>query len=406
MELGVPPQALTAAIAQYDGQTINFEPARIAEVIMTAVGTSLQGPRLMLADLHVHCLHNAAAPFTLDHLLQARTALLDAVIWLCLPPATRGVPVPREAAFVVEPVNYNQLARSLAAQAMFILLRGKHSDAAGTAIGPDIPNIIHLLLGDLGSPNAMCTRVASFGLEKIGTSWVRHIDLPALAAPWQSRLALGLAGYRYLSVFRYYRPERAVSNLELRAWFWVAQLARAPLDWDLVVATRNPALMQRLFSLNKGCMSLIARCLNAATIANLVQSRILFAAPVDQPRDHYWRTWPDLDSINLVSPVFLPAGQNPETAIYAVNAALQFVRAGEVHGQANLAANEPVPEGGDLPPQNPQPAPQNQGQQGGAQGGIGGGQGGIGAGGVGGGLFGGAQQPPALGNQQDRANVN
>lgn len=340
MEIPEDVDNIVAQVIALEGDRVRFQPARLARLIAAAVSSAMIGPKLMLSDLTITIVHNQGADPDLSQLMAGGTKLLDACIWLSLGRPAARPPVRQEPGWVQPVLDMATITASLAAQIMFIMIRGACSRSATGVEGVDVPSIIHQQFPGIGTPLIMCQRIASFDLSKLGTGWVSAFPWVGVSEVLKSRLALGVAGYRYLTLFRYYEPIATSSNLERRAWLWLRQLARAPLDWSICVPSRSQLIVEQLKSLNKGCTSLLARCLSEATKAEMLASKLIPAALLDVPRNRYWRDWPNIDNLVLNTPVFLPAGGAQNVQVHAVSAVFRFMQNGVDVGPAQLGVEE------------------------------------------------------------------
>jgi len=146
--------------------------------------------------------------------------------------------------------------------------------------------------------------LTSLQINKIPTSWARHITFTNLSDEAKNRIALGAAGQRYLQAITYIREgdyndgqehSRAFLNA-LRAW------TAGKVWWDLHPISKSQNVITVTKSLNKSIEDCLAVALKPEAIQRLVGAKILHHAPVEQPAHAQWRSF----ETNLLPPLSHP----------------------------------------------------------------------------------------------------
>jgi len=215
----------------------------------------------------------------------------DVLIFLAMDPGNRPQMQEIDEAHVEPPVSYGDIARAMFVQYFFILTRGRASQANSANLGSDMPKFLHTVLNCTETPLVYHDRLASFDLHKMGYEWVKHVPFQNIAREAYSRFGLGVAGYRMLSPFKLLRP-RAGINQNLQDAYQVAySMATNSASWDIHPATRNNAILQTYGPLNANLGNLMLEIFETAELQALVNRKVLFQMPVNDPSATQYRTW-------------------------------------------------------------------------------------------------------------------
>lgn len=258
-----------------------------------------------VGDLNVFGSADGAPPADVAEAMKWGTKVFDAMFYFALEDARR----PRVAGGVDGTATFGAdviiAKKRLLWMSIFLMLRGSYPSSAGNAVGTDVPAFLRNICGMNESPAATADGLASFDLMNVGAGWIRFIDWSTMAAPIRQRLSLGLAGYRALGPFKIF-PCRADATAEARAAYdWVIRAVNIRPDYAILSCTRSPVLVARLGSWNNALGNLMIECFTPVQIAQMVATKIIFQAPVRDPRHDTWRTWVIGGDLALADPIGL-----------------------------------------------------------------------------------------------------
>lgn len=285
------------------------------EVLGGLIGESvipgLGGVGLERSDLIIYRNNEGLIDETVLGLVRSGTKILDAMLYVMAgqPDGVRleGPVAGCNAGLLTE----NDMAgnvltgkRNLIWTIAFTLLRGHYPSADGTAIGSDIPAFMHNILGMNVSPAAVAAAVASFTLSKLDMAWMKVFNFNSFPEKIKNRLALGMPGYRYLSVFKYIPISQPLGEELARRVNLVRELNTYPADWDMFPPTRSQLIIERLGSVNHLVGNLISQVYTRAEIAGMVRIKMLPVFPEFSPTHDRWEGFQNVQELGLVTPIF------------------------------------------------------------------------------------------------------
>jgi hypothetical protein len=258
-----------------------------------------------VGDLKVYGASDGTSPKDVKEALQWGTKFFDAVYYFALSEAQR--PAVKVGIDGSKDIGESMLVvkKRLLWTAIFLMLRGSYPESQGMRIGSDIPAFLVNICQMKESPADTANGLASFSLGAVNPRWIKKIDWSKFASPIRQRLALGLAGYRQLGPFKLYDCRSDADQSVIDAFNWVRSITSRKLDYSILSATRDPALISRLGSWNKALGNLMLVCFTDAQLQEMVTNKIIFSIPVRDPRSDTWKSWSAGGELSLEDPIGL-----------------------------------------------------------------------------------------------------
>lgn len=258
----------------------------IARIANWYLGPGSQKDRLNKSDIHM--IFVGTAPKTsyqnINEALQGGSPLFDSLAYLSLAPNERP-PIRTVTNLPVENTqDLMEVAQCLFVLFFYLMTRGNVPETSNNSVGTDIPAFIANYLGLKSAPIIYMQKLASFSLTKIHHTWIKHVDLTVLSPQALSRLSLGVAGYRWLTIFGFLDPELPLSADEQRAWNAIKDFISRGLFWDIQSVTRSPLVTMKFHSLNNVAVYLLTKGLSDATLSNLHHQKYIPIKPNAPPR--------------------------------------------------------------------------------------------------------------------------
>lgn len=349
-------------LQSFDFGLVNQDPSYIADCLQKFVEVGSRLHSINVSDLVVFY-HVSATPVyevdssgnkvevleigtTIKELLLDGAKFFDALFWLSLPVDDRPTPLrhpaPSKGHREIKFPRYDNpgtIAKNIFVLFFYILIRGHAPSDTGANKGQPMPKFISGVLGYKESADAVGEYLASFGLAQMEPGWVRHLDLKRLGQEASSRLGLGVAGYRYCSVFNTYEPDKMIPLSEEEEEENAARLAvvgtapgkggpklikphilaatehkeaiavaksfqTAGLCWDFHPATRSPNILTKYGNVNKNCANLILQVYTDETINEMVAAKKLAVKPILDRGTTEYKQWAMTMMYKATSPIF------------------------------------------------------------------------------------------------------
>lgn len=241
---------------------------------------------------------------TASEAIKGGTKLIDALYYFSIDAARRPKILRADdgnKAHDRDPVN---IAKAFFYQCFFVLTRGAPSTDKGTQRGGVVPSFLQATLALNESPFEYANKICSFDIGNVDWQLIKHLKFDKLGQQALSRFGIGLAGYRMISPFRYYKVRDDASEEVKSAVQVMRHLAESKADWSIHSVTRSATVMGYYGSINKCAGNLILEAFTDEQITEMVKSRMIYAKPVHEPRYSQWRTW-SLDRMpGLKNPIF------------------------------------------------------------------------------------------------------
>jgi len=190
-----------------------------------------------------------------------------------------------------DPIPDIDIARAVFYLAFFLLTRANVPSGDDDSVGSGVPRFLSNIMGLNGTPASYASKLASFKLEKMEHSWIRHIKWKQLGSEALNRIGLGVAGYRMASPFVLLSPRENLAAQQQVSLTVAQSIAREPADWSIHPVTRDPAILKKYGNLNANLGNLMLECFEAADLQRLVEVKVLFAIPTANIRHTQFRTW-------------------------------------------------------------------------------------------------------------------
>lgn len=256
-------------------------------------------------DLTVYMQASGGTPTTIMQAIQSGTRLFDAIYYFSAPDNSSITLQPHDASRPQGEAAVALMKKYLLWMFLFVMMRGSYPKSQGTARGTDVPSFLTQIVGMNVSPLTVSQGLCSFEIEKVPLGWLKTIKFGGMAPEIRQRLALGLPGYRMFGPFRFYLPRPDASAEAKAAHAWVVRIINKPLDWGLFSATRDPAIITRLGSLNKNLSNLMIECFTHDQLVEMASPavKIIFEVPTRDPRGDGWRSWVQGGDLELNDPI-------------------------------------------------------------------------------------------------------
>jgi hypothetical protein len=298
-------QRIQNSLNSYDSVVIRIDLTELGNRIHDLIVDVGQLYSVAVGDLIVFKDPAGAPPADVREAIRWGTKFFDAIYFFALDAANRpncqdGVDIGNGLDGSLETTK-----KRLFWAALFLMIRGSYPSSPNAIVGADIPNFIANTCGMNCTPHACSDHLSSFDIRKVNPVWIKSIDWSQFAQPIRQRLALGLSGYRMLAPFKIYTCQPGVNAGVQAAYAYARAMANAPPDYALLSCTRSPAATARFGSLNKALGNLILECFSAADIAEMVNLRIIYAAPVHDRRHDTWTAWVAGGALAFTDPIGL-----------------------------------------------------------------------------------------------------
>lgn len=276
----------------------------LARILSPYINEGFSRNRLTPDDIAVdiRLLPEDPVPSTVSGLIQAGMPIFDAIAYLSLPVHRRPNVVRVSDLANTRTDSFMQVAEGVSYLYFFLMTRANIPSGGTGNSNADVPSFLRVFMGYNLSRDAYMQRIASFPLTSIEHTWIRHITVSSLPQTIRSRLSLGIGGYRLFAPFRSYPIRADASPQAINAYNVVRAYLAQGVSWDIHPITRDMNLLSRAGPLNANLSNLILECFSTEEIAQMVQHRMLFQAPVRNPVASNWRTW-DAATFGVISNV-------------------------------------------------------------------------------------------------------
>jgi len=299
-------------LGQLDFQICLPDLNQLALAIQQFVDFGSRRGRVLITDLHIVS-DQVPIPNTFDNIEQAvkhGTLFLDACMYFSLPADRRPQIQQLAQENLPRSRELGDIGKAMFVIYFYLLTRASPPARAGERANHPIPRFLEQVLGlNLGIA-AYVTLAASFDLDSMDHRWIRYITFENFGIESLNRFGLGVAGYRMLAPFKTFEPRANLPQNIQNAITVARAMATTPPDWAIHPTTRDPRILANLGNINKNAANLILEAFTQPQIQQMVTSRMLFAAPLQDPTHSNFRTWNQNLLIQLNSPVFPILVQN------------------------------------------------------------------------------------------------
>lgn len=309
----------TAAIL---GDVLAHNPTHLGTVFRHFIEAGTIKRILKLSEIKVYLdgdfAVNATDKDKLTLLLNNGTCLIDALLYLT-GDNTKMTKKP-VASRLISPV-YHDLATNksdlrlaskfMAAAYLWILFRANWPSGDSKTLGPGVPTFIANILSTKPvtgespfSGNEISANLASFELEDLDPSWVASIPLEGLGPETKNRIAVGIAGYRYIKIFGAIRPDNEVPAALVGAHKLMFRLARQPESWDIHPSTRAAEVSSFVKSINKGASNMMLLLYKQETLRSWAKGKMIPVMPKPHSSETGFMSWKPEWAMNLDRSIF------------------------------------------------------------------------------------------------------
>jgi hypothetical protein len=250
-------------------------------------------------------------PKDIKGLLRCGAKFLDAVIYLSLAeedrPLPKSHPGTQKQKDVVKFALYNdpsKITKYLFFVYFYIMIRAHTPSEKPQYQNQPVPKFLSSILGITSKPGEVADYLASFDLTGLDPAWVKHIKPVELGQETQSRLGLGVAGYRLPAVVDTLTPNKEGWEKHAGALSVTRSFIRGGLCWDFHPATRAPALLTKYGNINKNVTNLILDLYTEQKIEELLKIKKLAVKPVRDEGHINYLTWTTEMHYSATSPIF------------------------------------------------------------------------------------------------------
>lgn len=302
----------STSMATMVGPEVEIDFELLGEELMGMIANAAHVARVEVGDLKVYgdpAKNNGnggiAPPADVLDALMWGTRFFDARFYFMLD-ATRRPPILEGTRSVDSPATMvATVGRRLSWMAMFMMLRGGYPSSEANVVGANVPKFLMDIFPANLSPKGVADSLASFPLNKIKPDWIKTIDWTQAGAEFGQRLGLAVAGYRILGMFKIYEPRSDADGVERAAHHWIRNLAKQPVDYDIMSITRSPALIAKLGPWNKNLYSAVWHIFSEHDIQEARSRKIIPAQARLDTGVYNWKTWHTITIDFLNDPVKL-----------------------------------------------------------------------------------------------------
>jgi len=160
------------------------------------------------------------------------------------------------------PMSADFAAKLVASWAIYAMVR------AGPPSYP-VPKFIKEQIGMDLTHDEMCEQFTSTPPVNWSLEWVRSVDWTQIGQETLSRFGLGVAGYRLIQPFKYYKPKSGSPPNIVEACALMEYIATRAAVWEVHPVTRDPNLLNTLGNVNKNCLNLMLEAFTAEQMAEM-----------------------------------------------------------------------------------------------------------------------------------------
>lgn len=285
---------------------VNFNATDLAAALSPFITAGDGGNKIAISDLNVIArtapLNNRFTDLT--QAIQAGTRLFDALAYFSLAETERPDIEISPLAETEEDPSLLDIGRGVYYTFMYILLRGHAPSIVQEGDTQPVPQFLTNVMAMTEFPSRYVRSISSFDLNRLDHTWIKHIRITNLDRKTQNRLALGMAGYRLPGVFALYAFRTDAETEAITAATAVRNFVGRGATWDCHSVTRSAQFLDVVKNFNANCGNVLLKVYTAEQINRLVELRVLFAVPVENPRFTQWRNWTDATFAGFTDLIF------------------------------------------------------------------------------------------------------
>lgn len=219
------------------------------------------------------------------------TRLFDALCYFSIPELQRPEVEIEALDANDEDPSLESISKSVFYVYMYILIRGRAPIAEDDADNAPVPKFLTAVMGLNDKPTSYANNIASFNLNQMDHTWIKHVTITVLSQKAQNRLALGMAGYRLPAALTIYPFRESASKEAKVAATAIKNFVNKGAVWDCHAVTRTPAFLDVVKNFNANINNLIMEVYTEQQINTLLTNKVLAIKPVENPRFTNWRNW-------------------------------------------------------------------------------------------------------------------
>lgn len=292
------------ATGSADFKVVDIDPEYVAKALSLYIerGSKRTGVSLDEISTMVSELPGAKDRVDLVWLITRGMKLFDAIVWLSAgQPETH--PLREDNTLTTDTIpSLSVIADSVFYVFFFLLTQARYPVTSGET--PKVANFLTNVMGFKEPQSFYVRRLCSFEAEKFDPSWIKYVQFKRLGQEALSRFGLGVAGYRLFGPFKTYPPKDKISPELQRAYDFARKVATSEPTWDIHPVTRSPTVLTKRGNLNKNLGNLIHDVFTSDQIVEMVNSKMLYSAPIKEPTHRQYMTWSAEDDISGNTRIF------------------------------------------------------------------------------------------------------
>lgn len=166
----------------------------------------------------------------------------------------------------------------------YLMSRGAAPTEEDEKKGVPTPRFVTEVMHLKKKPYEYMKILASFDLNQMDATWIKGINLNKLGDETRQRMGLGVAGHRYLDVFKQFLPSKILTDIDQKSYDVLKQVSANGPYWTLHSSFKEPTLIRKFNSLNQVLLRLIMRIYDDDLIATLKKNKIIPAEMIADER--------------------------------------------------------------------------------------------------------------------------
>lgn len=299
-----------ALIGDWDITHVQFDDIAFGNFLSAFIADGSRLRSLSWSDLKVRheSINGDNRPdVTLSSLVTSGTALFDALLYIKGTTAERQLIQLDDRLTLTNIPTLVDVKRNLFMVYFVLMIRGSMPRQ-----GEPIPNFLRLTRSNISSFDPIVGSIASFNLNAMGHSWIKHVDISQMGIEALNRFAMGVAGYRNIAAICSFTPNKVdMPNKRLvdgavrargllKAWYDKGYV------WDAHSVTRSNRFMTKFPNFNNQLIGMMFWLFNTEKIMVMKATKAVFDGAVIVDGNQAWMEWAD-DIFNEFNDYIFPA---------------------------------------------------------------------------------------------------
>lgn len=265
----------------------------IVPVIQHYLNAGSESRRITANDIHVYVHDQTREPedMTIMQLIEGGTPLFDAIIYYFMENKD-GVRI-NDGDLGTNELSYNDKLQALVYVYMWAMIRGDILSRNQVYNEGDVPLFLRNVLQLKDQPGDYVSRIASFDLINLDHQWIKDMKPEFFHSRIKNRLSMGIAGHRYLDVFKYFNPKEDATEDQKQICARLRQKASMGPFWDLHPLFKPQLVISNLGSINKTLANFIFEAFSDAQVNEMKRCKYLPEAVIPDHRNVNYTTLND-----------------------------------------------------------------------------------------------------------------